>query len=79
MASNEFNKWIHDLNIQMKREKRKILLILDNCPAIKFHLNQRILNYCFYQKIALRDSSLSMQGLLGVLNQNIMVINYLEY
>lgn len=33
MTSNLFEDWLININNQMRHQKRKILLFIDNCPA----------------------------------------------
>lgn len=33
MNKSDFNKWLSELNDQMHKQKRKILLLIDNCPS----------------------------------------------
>ncbi|KAG0434594.1 Tigger transposable element-derived protein 6 [Dictyocoela muelleri] len=50
MTSSEFNSWLFDLNIRFKNEKRKVLLVLDNCPGHKITIETSNIEILFLPK-----------------------------
>ncbi|KAG0441429.1 Tigger transposable element-derived protein 6 [Dictyocoela muelleri] len=50
MTSFEFNSWLYDWNLELKTKKRKILLILDNCPGHKITCSTSNIELLFLPK-----------------------------
>ncbi|KAG0440024.1 Tigger transposable element-derived protein 6 [Dictyocoela muelleri] len=50
MTSAVFNMWLFDINQKFKKERRKILLVLDNCPAHKISVETSHIELIFLSK-----------------------------